>query len=239
MMYRPPEEIAALKESFRKMDTAHKLEYIYIYYKWFILLGIIVLVILGNTIHRQLTKKEPVVFLGLVNVSVGSELEEELTAGYLDYAGIDPRKNEVLVYSGLYLSNDPASEDHQYAYASRMKIMASVNARRLDVVLMNRESYDLLSSGGYLLPLTGLSDAIDSCLVENEVVLESNNLEVLLNEEDEVRIVTQTAVNGMDVSRLPMFREAGFDGTVYAGIIVNTDHIDAAVSYLEYLTTAS
>lgn len=237
MMKRSPEEIAALRESFRKMDMAHKAEYIYMYYKWFILLGIVVLVILGNTLHRQLTKKNVTLYLGMDNVSVGTELEQTITIDFVQWLGQNPKKNEVLAYKGLYLSSDAATEDHQYAYASKMKVMAAVNAQKLDLVLMNREAYDLLSQSGYLLPLTELPESLTPYLMENEVILESNAIDVQLNTAEDYRIVTETVPNGLDVSEFPIFRDAGFDGAVYIGFLANIPHYDTAVSYLEYLFT--
>lgn len=234
-MKRSPEEIAALRESFRKMDTAHKAEYIYTYYKWFILLGIVVLVIFGNTLHRQLTKKDVTLYVGMANVSVGTELEQALTADFLEHLGQNPKKNEVLVYKGLYLSSNASTEDHQYAYASQMKVMAAVNAKKLDLVLMNREAYDLLSQTGYLLPLTALPERLLPYRTENEVILESNAIDVQLNNAEDYRIVTETVPNGLNVSAFPLFQNAGFDGAVYIGLIANTPHPDTAVSYLEYL----
>lgn len=238
MMWRRPEEIAAAREAFRKMDTAHKAEHIYIYYKWFIIIGLILLVILGNGLHRHLTKKNPVLYIGLVNVSVGPELQDEMTLHYLEEAGINTKKNEIMVYSNLVLNSDPTEEDHQYVYASRMKIMATVNSKQLDLVLMSREGYDLLSESGYLMELTGLSPALTPYLTENTVVLESNAIEVQLNTADELRIVTETVVNGLDVSSLDIFRDAGFDGDVYIGVISNTIRTADLIPYLEYLVSA-
>lgn len=235
MMKRSPEEIAALRESFRKMDTAHKIEHIYTYYKWFIILGIAALWILGSTVHRQVTQKEPVLYLGLANVTVGTELEQSLTTGFLEHEGLNSKKQEVYVYSGLYLSKDPSMEDHQYSYASQMKVMAALNAQRMDVVLMNQESYDLLSQSGYLMELTGLSEALAPFLIQNEVVVEDNFIDVQLNNETEHHRTTRPAINGIDVSQFPLFQDAGFDGTVYAGIIGNTPRTETALAYLEYL----
>lgn len=235
MMQRSPEEIAALRESFRKMDTAHKAEYIYMYYKWFILLGLAVLVIFGNTLHRQLTKKDVTLYLGMANVSVGTELEQALTVDFVNWLEQNPKKNEVLAYKGLYLSSNASTEDHQYAYASKMKVMAAVNAGRLDVVIMNREAYDQLSQSGYLLPLTALPENLTPYLTENDVILESNAVDVQLNNAQDYRIVTETVTNGLDVSEFPIFRDAGFDGTVYIGFLANVPHYETAVSYLEYL----
>lgn len=235
MMYRRPEEKAALRESFRKMDTRRKIEHIYTYHKWTILLVLIALFVLGDTVHRQVTKKDVPVYLGFANVTVGSDLQETITLGFLEDQGLNPKKNEVLVYSGLYLSDNASAEDHQYAYASRLKVMAAINAKHLDVLLMNREAYDLLSQSGYLLPLEGLPQPLTSWLVENEVVLEDNSIEVQLNEADEYRVVTQSVKNGLCVSSFPCFQSAGFDGDVYLGVIANTTRFDTVIAYLEYL----
>lgn len=235
MMKRSPEEIAALRESFRKMDTPHKIEHIYTYHKWTILLILIAVYLLGSWVHRQLTQKEPVVFLGFANVTVGDQLQQELTLGFLEHQGFNPKRQEVYIYTGLYLSNDSAMEDHQYAYASQMKVMAALNAKRMDVMLMNREAYDLLSHNGYLMELTGLSEALTPFLTENEVVVEDNFIDVQLNSETERRYATQPSVNGIDVSQFPLFRDAGFDGAVYAGILANTPRLETAITYLEFL----
>lgn len=237
-MKRSPEEIAALKESFRKMTPAQKADYIFTYYKWQIIIGLIVVGILGNTLYRQVTKKETAVYCGLVNVSIGTDLEQALSQGYLHYAELNPKKNQVQIYSGLYLSDNPATEDHQYAYASRMKVMATVNAKILDVVLMNQESYDILSHSGYLLELSELSPAFAPRLVSNDVVLEENSIEVQLGEAEEYEVVLETQANALDCSDCVLFREAGFPEAVYVGIIANTPRTDATVQYLEYLIDA-
>lgn len=237
MMYRRPEEIAELKESFRRMDVPHKIEYIYTYYKWFILLGLVALVILSNTVYRQVTKKDVPLYVGFANVVVGPELEQTMTTDFLEQLELPLKKNEVLLYKGLYLSHDPAPEDHQYAYASSMKVMAAVNAKKLDAVLMNQEAYDLLSQDGYLMELSDMPASLAPYLTENEVILESNAVDVNLNIETEYRVVTESVVNGVDVSSFSCFQDAGFDGAIYFGIFPNTLHADTAVQYLEYLLT--
>ena len=56
-----PQEKEAQRKVFRAMSPEKKAEHIYTYYKWPILLALIALLILGSTVYRQLTKKEPVV----------------------------------------------------------------------------------------------------------------------------------------------------------------------------------
>lgn len=239
MMKRSPEEIAALRESFRKMDTPHKIEHIYTYHKWTILLILIAIYVVTSTAYREITRKDVPLYLGMVNVSVGDELMQTMTEDFLTQQGLNLKKNEVQVYTGLYLSDNASSENHQYAYASRLKIMAAINAKELDVVMMNREVYDLLSHAEYLLPLDNLPDALKPYLTENEVVLESNAIEVQLNQADEYRYVTKTEANALNVSDFPIYRDAGFDGEVYFAVIANTLHYDTAAEYFQYLLECS
>ena len=88
----PEKEKAAQKAAFHAMSPAKKAEHIYTYYKWPILLVLLALIVLGSVLHRQLTKKDPVLYLAFLNVSVGEDLERQLTADYLTEAEREARK---------------------------------------------------------------------------------------------------------------------------------------------------
>ncbi len=240
-----PQEKAEHRAAFRQMTPAKKLDHIFTYYKIPIAVALFLLIFVGDMVYRQVTRKEPLVYLAITNISVGEELETALTEGFVAYTGAAPKKNEVPVYRQLYLSRDPGSENHQYAYASRLKLMASIQAQELDLVLMNRESYDYLSQEGYLydlpsvLPQDGaLSRRLEPYLRENTVILEDNSIEYNLNEAETYEAVTAQAVNGVEVSSLPLFRDAGFSDAVYLGVIGNSPCLPAVFSYLEYLLGA-
>lgn len=239
----PEKEKAAQKAAFRAMSPAKKAEHILTYYKWPIILGLIVLIVLFSTLHRQLTKKEPVLYLAFLNVSVGEDLEEQLTSGFLDEAGFDGRRQEVYLYRDLYISEDADTLNHEYAYASKMKLSGAISTRKLDLVLMNREAYDVLSESGYLQDLSALpaslhpktADMLLPLLTENEVVVSDNSLEFMLGEAEEEQRVTQSVRNALTVSSLPLFRNAGFDGDLYLGAIANSTHAEQAALFLEYI----
>ena len=235
-----PEQKQQKKEQFAALSPKQKLEHIWLYYKVPIFLVIIALSIAVSSIHRAVTEKETVLCAAFLNVAVGSELEAELTEEYLTSREYDPRKTQVLCYRDLYLSNNPSPENHEYAYTSGLKVLATINARELDLVLMNRESYDLCSGSGYLLDLTGLISLEDPhfspYLTENLVILEDNAIEVNLGTAEEYTAVTQSVINALDLSRLPLFRDAGFSGQVYLGIIANTTRPAKCADYLAFLT---
>ena len=104
-------------------------------------LALILVIAAVTTIRQQLAKKEPVLSLAFANVAVGEDLEKYLTFDFLRAAVINERRNEVYLYKDLYLSEEADTLNHEYAYASRMKVMGAVSAGRLDAVLMNREAY--------------------------------------------------------------------------------------------------
>lgn len=240
-------EKAAHRAAFRSMSPAEKLDHIYTYYKWPILLGLAALIILGSIVQRQLTKKEPVLYLGLVNVEVGADLEQQLTDDFLRTIGADARRQEVSLYRGLYLSDNADVLNHEYAYASQIKVMGAVNARQLDVALMNREAYDYLSERGYLLPLAELWGRVDPALrahmaaaaEENAVILSDNAIEWQLGEAETHEVVTESVENGIALGSLPPFARAGFDEPIYLGIIVNSPRLDETIQYVDYLFEAS
>ena len=228
-----PEERRHRREVFTSLTPAKKLEHIWLYYKAPILLTILALGILLSVVYRAATKKEPVVYLAYLNVSVGEDMEARLTEDYLTCRGLNPKRAEVRLYRNLYLSDNPAASDHEFAYASRMKLLATINSKQLDLVLMNREAYDLCSASGYLLDL---SDILDSaCLTANQVILEDNAVEYNLNAAQEYTAVTETVYNALELTQLSAFQKAGFSDSVYIGIIANTPRLPESQDYLDYL----
>ena len=167
-----------LKASFQKMGPVDKIGYIWEYYKLPITVGLVALAFVCSMVYHEVTKKEVLVYSALINVSAGDELASRLDEGFISAEGTDPKRAEVCLYQGLYLSEDPSPENHQYGYASKLKLMASIEAKQLDVVLMNREAYDIYSRNGYLLELDSLLSqdealyrALEPSLTANAVVL--------------------------------------------------------------------
>ncbi len=236
------EDRAARKDSFRKMSPGEKADYLYTYFKLPIFLGLAALALLCSAVYRQLTKKTVVLYSAHVNVAVGDTLESYLNTDFISSIGEDPQKAEVDFYQGIYLSDAPAQEDHQYSYASRMKVMAAIEAKELDVALMNREAYDIFSHSGYLYELpglltgnAGLLNSVEPYLTANTVILEDNAIEYQLGEAARYEAATREAVNGMEVSALPAFARAGFPDHIYLGVIANSPRLSSALQYIEYL----
>ena len=238
-----PQERRERYEAFRRMKPGEKADYIFTYFKLPLVLLLIAGVALGSLLLRAVTYKDPVLYLAYGNLAVGEEMNTRFTLGYLAYAGADIRHQQVYVYPGLYLSEDPAAENHEYSYASRLKTLAAINAKQMDVVLMNREAYDILSASGYLLDLGAAlrdqdPDALERLsphLRENTVILEDNATEYRLREAESYQAETELVNNALDISSFPALEQGGFSGSVYLGVIANTPRLSQAIEYAEYL----
>ena len=231
-----------LKDSFRKMSLADKADYIFTYFKLPIVVGLVAIYFVTYTVYRQVTKKDVVLYSALSNISIGEDFETQLNEGFISATGGEPKKSEVYLYQGLYMSDNPSAENHEYWYASKMKLYASIEAKQLDVVLMNKEAYDVYSENGYLLELDEMLSESDSVyrlvepyLTTNTVILEDNSIEYALHQAHRYEAVTEDAVNGIDMSAFPRFQEAGFPDSVYFGVIANSPRIPTIIQYIEYL----
>lgn len=244
-MKRTAKQREAERRAFRHMSKAEKIDHIFTYYKLPIFTVCVVLAIFLQAGIRALTKKETVLYLAYANVSFGDTLHGELTDGYMTYSGTDVKKNEFIEFPDLYLSDEASTENHQYAYASKMKVLGSISAKQMDIVFLNKEAYDLMSVSGFLMDLKGIKEAdallyqrLEPYLTENSVILEDNSIDYDLGKASEYYSVTEEHTNALSVSSLPMFRRAVIDDDVYAAVIANSPRIPAVLSYLEYLLSA-
>lgn len=235
-------ERAENKEALARMNLLQRLDHIFEYYKFPLVLILIAVVALGSVLYYRLTRKEALLYVAYANVSVGDTLDSALSEDYPRAIGADPRKSEVKLYRNLYLSQDATVQNHEYAYASQLKVMAAMANGQLDVVLMNREAYDILSEGGYLLLLKGalgadLSQRVSDRLVKNTVILSDNAIEHRLDESVPYQAETEEVENAILVSAFPLFARADFSGDVYLGVVGNSVRMDAVLQYIDYLTS--
>lgn len=226
-----------------QLHGKQKIQYIWDYYKLPIVICLIFIYILGYTLYGHFTKKETLLYTGLVNVNAGEQLTGELSGGFLSSLNADASKTELKLYTGLYLTDDPGDPNHEYTYASRMKIIASIDDERLDIVLMNKEAFDAFSQNGYLSNMEELLQKLDSAtiarltpyLAANTVILKDNADDLLLDRSLAYEAVTEEYPMGLLISQEGLFKKAGFEDDVYLGAIKNSPRMDIVSEYIKYL----
>lgn len=230
-------------ENLKTLKGRTKIQYIWDYYKLPLAVAGILLYILVYNLYCHFTHKEIILYAALVNVNAGETLTEGLSSDFLAHRNLDPSKNKLELYTGLYLTDDELNENIQYTYASRMKILAAIDGELLDVALMNKEAFDAFSQNGYLYNLetlllqtdADLYDAIQPDFASNITILEDNADDLLFDASASYHAVTEEHVYGIDLSRTRLVGSAGFGEPVYFGIIANSPRTSNAMEYLKYL----
>ena len=233
---------AGALKNLRRLHGKQKLQFLWDYYKFPLAVLCIAVSVAAYSIYGHMTQKNTILYTALINVTAGEELRQNLTDAFLKSIDIDSSKNNCQLYTGLYLTEDMNSAYHAYTYASRMKILAAIDARQMDVALMDQEAFDAFSQNGYLYEMdcffsehTPLYETLKPYFAENTVILKDNSLDLYFDETAIYDAETETPVLGIDLSGSPVIQKAGFRDTVYLGILKNTLHKDAVIEFLQYL----
>lgn len=238
------EERARNHAAFRAMSLPQKAEYVFAYYKLPLVIALVAVVSICSIARYYLTHKEPLLYVAYANVELPEADDERIFGEFLRGQGANPRTTEVYRYYGLYLQDPEGSVDHQYSYASRLKLLAAIDAEELDVVLMSQSAYDLLSHSGYLADLQELLDGSDPALLarvrpllaSNDVVVEDNQVEVDLGEADAYEAVTERHANALDLTGTPIIGSVDLTDAVYLGVIDNSPRREVVCQLVAYLT---
>lgn len=226
------------KEEFRALHGRKRVQYIWDYYKLPLAIACLIVLAAIYFIHRHLTDKDIVLYMAMVNVSIGENLEGELTDGFLEEASIDTAKNRFYLYKGLCLTEDSNNAQREYTYASQMKILGAVDSGQLDIVLVNQEAFDAFAQNGYLCNMetllsedTALYEEWKGDLVRNTVILEDAS-----SGQD---AGTEEYPMGLELSKTRLFEAARLNGAVYLAVIKNSPRKNTVLSYLHYLWAAA
>ncbi len=150
--------------NFHEMDKGQKLQYIWDYYKLPIFGVLLLLYIAGYGIFRYATRTEPILYTALVNVGGSIAEDGTLTTDFLAVKNNSATGEElsdragVVLLKNLYLTADITSEQYAYSEASEVKILSMIEAKKLDVVIVNKEAYDAFTKQGFFgetIELTG------------------------------------------------------------------------------------
>ncbi len=226
-----------------RVDLKFLLQYLWDYYKLPLAAAAIVLYIIVYAAYSHFTHKDVSLYAALVNVAAGETLTEELSSRFLAAQRLDSGKNTFRLYSSLYLTDDETSSFHEYTYASRMKILASIDAEQLDVALMDRKAFDAFSKKGYLSNLDellaeqapDLHQQLAPYFVTNVEILEDNSEDLILDSSAIYYAQTAEYPMGLDLSGSSIIQKGRFPETIYLGIIKNSPRMEMVFHYLGYL----
>lgn len=213
------DEFKEERDKVKAQPLKKRLEYFWDYYKWYVIGGILAVVLLCNFIHSIVSKKDYALFGIVVDGSVIGD-EEALLEDFYEYAKIDTDKYEVLMNSDLSTSqsNNQGLETSQF-------ILTHLTGRDLDFALMESESYQQYSGQGLFLDLR---------LVLDEELFAALEAEGRIFYADGNPIPVGIYVRG--IKRLEdVYYFAS--GNACIGIISNSKKSETAAEFIEFLLT--
>ncbi len=137
------------REHLKELPPKKKLLYLWNYYKLHFLLICVVLYAIGFIVYGKVTEKENVLYVAAINVSLSDETSDALTTQFINSYSENPAKSQVYLYDNLYLSDGEDSAS-QFVVASRMKILATIDAEELDVIITSGEVLAAFEEKEYL-----------------------------------------------------------------------------------------
>ncbi len=231
------------KKKISQLRGRKKLQYLWDYYKLPFVIACIFLYILGYVLYGHFTQKKNILYAAFINVAPSGALTETLSDGFLISRDIDLKKNAFYLYTGLYLTSDESNPYHEYTYASRIKLVAAIDAETADIVLMDQEAFDALSQNGYLCNMEEFLSEADpelyrdcqNLLRANSVILEENAEESALDGSVSCTAETERYPMALDISQTPLLEDSGFTEPVFLGVIKNTPRKKDAAEYVRYV----
>lgn len=238
-----PVEDKSPRENWAELNTRQRITFFWDYYKLPTLILICVIAFGVYAIHGAVTKKDTLMHVSLVNMTWAESMEETLNTGYLAYIDGNLKKQEIAIDSGLFMSLDESNLYYQTTYGTRAKILAQLEVRDLDIMLMDQEGFDICSASSYLLDLGAflqendpeLYAQLSDRLTENICIVEDNSSEGYSSSDPEYTAVTEEHPYGLLVSDLPCLQSETAPDTVYLGIAATCERSEEVISYIRYL----
>jgi len=131
------------KADFKTMKKSEIAGFVWDYYKWFIIVGIIIVAAVVGIVRHFLSYKDSVVQIALLNCDkTQMEKEEPDFTDFMEMYGYDSRKEEIKVNTGYDVDINATSSAEIYSFQSFVALTA---AGGVDVMAADEETYEFVA----------------------------------------------------------------------------------------------
>ena len=158
-----------IKEMMRTMTFHEKLEYLWEYYKWVLLVAVFVVIVASMVITGIVNTSKQVLYSGAaVNVQLSEEGSLYLTQKLEDRFGTKKGQSaELFVTSFADLQN---TSDAQYSAMTAMQVVLMISAEEYDYVIMDEIALDFYKKHPVFTPLEEMFSDEILAQWENDIV---------------------------------------------------------------------
>lgn len=246
------DEFKKEREAVKNGTLKQKLSYFWDYYKWYVIIPLVIIIMVGNTVYHKLT--DPEVILNGVLLNCYNMEEQvptaELIEAFYEKQEIDVSEYKVDLNTTLSYSTDESAASSNYS--SIQVLMAWTGAGTLDFLTGNLDAMMELAYRGYFVDLTTFLTAEQITLYEpyflymDQAVVEKRS-EAFDNGEDANSIPTPDETKPETMEKpIPVLIDMNQSEkltTVYGdsadaltfGVATNVPNKDMTLAFIDYL----
>lgn len=244
------DEIKQQTDKLKDMSGKEKIEYIWTYYKWWIICTVFLIVFITSTAKTIIRNSKPVyLYAAFLNTSLGPQDDDcTLEEGFREAYGVDPKEYNMSMDYVIYLDNDYGN---QSSYTGQVKLISMYQAEQLDIVCAQESVLNGSADvGGYtdlseVLPDGMLDDLInrgyepyyytEKIYDDNAVPDENGNTPYTEGDKYIAGICINNSKKLVGNGSSCVYRETGDDKWILT-IAWNSKNIDHAIEFLQYVT---
>lgn len=216
------DEIREQRQKLKGKSPKEKLAYFWEYYKVPALIVLLVVIFGSDLIYNIVTKKAIAMEAAFVNMVTAEDFDsEQEAAGFVTWAGIDPKEYEAVFDTGIYIDYDGGDE---YTAVNIQKVMAMISARALDVILADDSYLEQTADEGYYADLSEVlpEELLAQFEAEDKVLYR----DIPEDGKGEIPIAVDVRDSSFFLSH---------EVPSWFTVIINAEHPETAVKFLEYM----
>jgi len=233
------DEIKEQTVKLKDMTWKGRAEYIWLYYKWWIIGFVAIVICLVSIISSVIENSKPTYLQAeFLNSNLFYEEWNNIDDDFIEYANIDTDKTQLNILTTTVLSSDLQNES---AYSEKIRFLAEYSANELDVVC-GPES--VITGDADVGAYTNLEEALPAGMLDKLLAKGYEPFYYTETPDDEKPDETVTYIGGIYIDNCDYLNRQGEAGTYTSiegdrpvfTIAVNTTHLDNAVQFLQFLT---
>lgn len=245
------DEFREERENVKNGTLKQKFSYFWDYYKWYVIVPLIVIVFLGTTIYQKITAPEIVLNGVLLNThnTNADEGRQKVINDFSELQKIDTKEYEVTLNTSMTLIADDTSGTANYE--SMQALMAWVAAGSVDFISADHAAMTDLAYKGYFVDLREFlskdeikkyepyflyMDASTSTALDEAIEKYDNTASFSIPDCSEPETMEKPIPVMIDLSKNPKFSEIyAKSDSLALGIATNAPNKDMLLAFLDFL----
>lgn len=243
------DEFREEREAIKNGSFKEKWNYFWEYYKWHVIVGSIVLVLVIMFIHDMATKKDLIFYGFFINAVADDTASEKFLNDFIELAELDTENYSVSIEDTVSITKGSYDE---VSYTSSQKMTVYLSAGDLDFIAADETTFEQYASADTFMDMrTILSE--EQLEKYEQYFYYVDMVEVRKNEEAslsvsmdyEAKVYDHTSAEGLEepvpvalyINSSEKLNEAYTftEEAVVIGIPLNTSHLETALLFIDYI----